>query len=361
MPENPPAASRAWRPPVLLALLLVAAGLLAVDQRPTDAAPVVASHARDTAHRWSGYRIPRNGHADGGWMGGYKVGDTPVFVVTPTRRPNRRGYEVAQVVADLDKSRGASRRATARAAWVLSKYGGYRDARQAAAVDAAVYHLLVGGRWRIDHHRGAARIRHSGDPASVRRFARIMLGQSRKFAGDYQVTVTATGADVGGTIEATVTVTARHDRPAAGLPVTVSAPGAATVQAVTGDDGRAVARFPATQQGWQDVTASVGQVPEHRLYLREPVKRGQAAAAEGGVRRTVDASVLTAGAGAAGAVLAGHSGQPGRRGSGRRHGDDRRRRQPAPGDVRPVRAVPVRVRGRLLRLAGRHHDRDRDR
>ena len=294
MPENPPAASRAWRPPVLLALLLVAAGLLAVDQRSADATPVVASYARDTAHRWSGYRIPTNGHADGGWIGGYRVGDTPVFVVTPTRRPNRRGYEAAQVVADLDGSRGASRRATAQAAWVLSKYGGYRDARQAAAVDAAVYHLLVGGRWRIDHHRGAARIRHSGDPASVRRFARIMLGQSRKFAGAYQVTVTATSADVGGTIEATVTVTAGHDRPAAGLPVAVSAPGAATVQAVTGDDGRAVAHFPATQQGWQDVTASVGEVPEHRLYLRRPVKRGQATAAEGGVRRTVDASVLAA-------------------------------------------------------------------
>ena len=58
MPENPPAASRAWRPPVLLALLLVAAGLLAVDQRSADATPVVASYARDTAHRWSGYRIP---------------------------------------------------------------------------------------------------------------------------------------------------------------------------------------------------------------------------------------------------------------------------------------------------------------
>ena len=189
---------------MLLALLLVAAGLLAVDQRSADATPVVASYAQDKAHRWSGYRIPRNGHADGGWMGGYQVGDTPVFVVTPTRRPNRRGYEATQVVADLDKSRGASRRATARAAWVLSKYGGYRDALQAAAVDAVVYHLLVGGRWRIDHHRGAARIRHSGDPASVRRYARIMLDQSRKFAGVYRVTVTATSADVGGTIEATV-------------------------------------------------------------------------------------------------------------------------------------------------------------
>jgi hypothetical protein len=294
MPENPRTAPRAWRPPLLLALLLVAAGLLAVDQRSADATPVVASYAPDTAHRWSGYRIPPNGHADGGWMGGYKIGDTPIFVVTPTKRPNRRGYQATQVVGNLDQSRGASRRATSRAAWVLSKYGGYRDARQAAAVDAVVYHLLVGGRWRIDHHRGAARIRHSGDPATVRSYAKVMLEQSRKLAGIYRVTVTATSADVGGTIEATVNVTARHDRPAAGLPVAVSAPGAATVNAVTGDNGRAVAHFPATQQGWQDITASVGQVPEHRLYLRRPVKRGQAAAAKGGVRRTVDASVLTA-------------------------------------------------------------------
>ena len=106
---------------------------------------------------------------------------------------------------------------------MLSKYGGYRDALQAAAVDAVVYHLLVGGRWRIGHARGAARIRHCSDPASVRRFARIMLDQARKFAGVYGVTVSATSADVGGTIEATVTVTGGHDRPAAGLPVTLSA------------------------------------------------------------------------------------------------------------------------------------------
>ena len=228
-------------------------------------------------------------------MGGYKIGDTPVFVVTPTRHPNRRGYEPTQVVADLDKSRGASRRATARAAWVLSKYGGYRgrSRRLPPSTPSSITCWLAagGGSVTIAERPGSGT---AATRPSVRRYARIMLEQSRKFAGVYRVTVTATSADVGGTIEATVNVTARHDRPAAGLPVAVSAPGAATVHAVTGDDGRAVARFPATQQGWQDVTASVGQVPEHRLYLRRPVKRGQAAAAEGGVRRTVDASVLAA-------------------------------------------------------------------
>ena len=105
----------------------------------------------------------------------------------------------------------------------------------------------------------------------------------------------------------------------------------------------------------------MGQVPEHRLYLRMPVKRGQATAAEGGVRRTVDASVLAAvrgpqtmslqatpeilvvgGQAAVTATIAGDG-------------------SPRAGDGRPVRAVPVRVRGRLLRLAGRHDDHDRDR
>ena len=293
MIENTRAASHVRRPSLLLALLLVTAGLLAVD-RAADATPVAASYAGEKAHRWTGYRIPRNGHADGGWVGGYQVGDTPVFVVTPTKRPNRKGYEAAHEVANLDKARGPSRVATARAAWVLSKYGGYRDALQAAAVDAVVYHLLVGGRWRIGHARGAARIRHCSDPASVRRFARIMLDQARKFAGVYRVTVSATSADVGGTIEATVRVTGGHDRPAAGLPVSVSVPGLAPADGVTGDDGRTVARFPASQRGWHEVTASVGEVPEHHLLVREPVKRAQAAAAEGGVRRTVTATTLAA-------------------------------------------------------------------
>ena len=286
-------ASHLRGPSLFVALLLVTAGLLIVT-RAADAAPVAASYAGEKAQRWSGYRIPPNGNADGRWMGGYLVGDTPVFVVTPTKRPNRKGYAAAHGVADFRESRGPSRGATARAAWVLSKYGGYRDALQAAAVDAVVYHLLVGGRWRIGRARGAARIRHCSDPASVRRFARIMLDQSHKFAGAYRATMSATSADVGGTIEATVTVTGGHDRPAAGLPVTLSMPGLAPVEGVTGDDGRAVARFPASQRGWHEVTASVGEVPEHHLLVREPVKRAQAAAAEGGVRRTVTASTLAA-------------------------------------------------------------------
>ncbi|MDH2414735.1 hypothetical protein [Nocardioides sp. CER19] len=265
---------------LLVTLLLGAVPLVAV---PT----VVAGSSPHSAARWAGYPIPRTGLAAGGWIGGYRIGHTPIFLVTPTRLPNRTGYQRARLVDDLDGRRGATRAETKRAAWILSKYGGYRDAAQAAAVDASVYALLVGGRWRINGAQGSRRIDRAGDPSTVRRFARIMLNQSRRHAGQYRARVAATNADAGGTTEATVTVTDGHGRPAAGLPVTVAATGAAPVRAVTGDNGRAVARFAAPRPGWRRITATVGQVPEHRLHLRLPIRSRQAAAAEGGVRRTL--------------------------------------------------------------------------
>ena len=52
---------------------------------------------------------------------------------------------------------------------------------------------------------------------------------------------------------------------------------------VTGDDGRAMARFVANVRGWQDVTASISQVPDHRLHLLPAERDSQASAAQGGV------------------------------------------------------------------------------
>src|SRR5690349_1633464 len=106
---------------LLLVTLLLGAGALV-------AAPTLA--AGSTSHgaaRWVGYRIPHTGEAAGGWIGGYRIGDTPIFLVTPTRAPNRQGYQRPRVVRDLDGRHGATRAATKRAAWILSKYGGYRD------------------------------------------------------------------------------------------------------------------------------------------------------------------------------------------------------------------------------------------
>ena len=253
-----------------------------------------ATYAEPAPHHWAGYRIPVNGHADGGWIGGWQVGKKHVFVVTPRALPNRAGFNRSRPVADLRGTHGPTRRETRRAAWVLSKYGGYRDATQAAAVDASVYHLLAGGRWKITHARGARRIRLAGSSSLVHRFARIMLRQSRRSAGVYTARVRATNADVGGTITATVRVRDGHGRPAAGLPVTLRSARGKPVTRVTGGDGRAMARFPAPVRGWQKVTARVRQVPDHRIHLRTPVRPRQATAAAGGSRRTVVARTRAA-------------------------------------------------------------------
>ena len=121
-----------------------------------------------------------------------------------------------------------------------------------------------------------------------------MLRQSRRSAGAYEATVTATGADVGGTVAASVIVTDGRGHPVSGLPVTLTMSGERSVEAVTGDNGRAVARFAAGARGWRDVTATVTQVPEHRLLVRSPVRRRQATAAEAGVRRTLVATTRAA-------------------------------------------------------------------
>lgn len=274
----------------VLAAVLAAATLVAL---PT----VNAAGADDRAERWAGYRIPQTGRAAGGWIGGYRVGRTPVFVITPERRPNRAGFRAVNPTTDLQGRRGPTRRETQRAAWILSKYGGYKDAEQAAAVDAAVVHLLGDRAWRLGGSRGAARVRATGDPATVRRFVRLMLRASRASAGRYGATVMASTADVGGVTSVTVRVIDGHGGPVAGLPVTVtspdggaSQPDAGPVDAVTGDDGRAVVRLAAPLAGWRTVVAHVRQVPEHRLRVRGADRSGQAAAAEGGVRRTVVAS-----------------------------------------------------------------------
>lgn len=282
---------------VILALLLIALA-------PATPAPGATSDsgAGDHARRWAGFRIPATGHADGGWIGGYRIGKTPVFVTTPRKRPNRSGFRPARATTNLSGSAGATAKETARAAWILSKYGGYRDDVQAAAVDAAVLHLLAGKTWRITGNgRGAQRIRQARDSATVLRFARLMLRASRVSAGVYHAKVTATAADVGGITSVTVAVTDGRGRPVAGLPVSVTSPeggpavaSGGPVKAVTGDDGRALARLAAPFAGWRTVTARIGQVPEHRLIVRAPDRKRQAAVAEGGVRRTLSVSTPAA-------------------------------------------------------------------
>lgn len=286
----------------LLATFLAAVLATALTLSTLVALPApLATSADDRAERWAGFRIPSTGRAAGGWIGGYRLEGTPVFVITPGRRPNRAGFRAANATSDLRGSKGPSTAATQRAAWILSKYGGHKDAVQAAAVDAAVLHLLGGRAWQLGARRGAARVRASGDPATVRRYVRLMLRGSRASAGPYAVAVEPSTADVGGVTAVTVRVTDGHGGPVAGLPVSVTSPDGGTsqpvagpIEAVTGDDGRALVRLAAPLAGWRTVVAEVGQVPLHWLRVRRADRERQASAAEGGVRRTIAASARVA-------------------------------------------------------------------
>ena len=97
-------------------IALVSATVLAIAVLVAVATPQAAG-ADDRAERWAGYRIPATGRAAGGWIGGYRIGRTPVFVITPDRRPNRGGFRRADPTDDLAGRKGASRRETRRAAW----------------------------------------------------------------------------------------------------------------------------------------------------------------------------------------------------------------------------------------------------
>ena len=176
-----------------------------------------------------------------------------------------------------------------------------------------------------------------------------MLRQAARSAGAYGVAIRSTGADVGGTVTGAVTVTDGKGEPTAGLPVTFTSSGAGSVAAVTGDDGVALARFPAPVAGWQQITATVSQVPEHRLHLLAPKRRHQATAAVGGVRRTLTASTSAPVRGPQALSLkASADDHPGRR-QDRRHRDRGGRRHPAHGHRVVARALHGGLRRELRR------------
>ena len=261
----------------LVALILGAGGLSVVPVGTASSAlgDTAPSHwagigSRATARpTGAGWRVPGQGR--------------PGLHHHTRARPNTRGYTSSSVVGNYrDSEVRLAARPPARP--------GSSPSTAATATQPRpppwTRRLPPPGRRAVAHHGSArrpacppgraSRARCAGSPGSARR-------QAAKSAGVYGVAITSTGADVGGTVTGTVTVTTGGGNPASGLPVTFTSPGADPVGAVTGDDGVALARFPAPASGWQRITATVSQVPEHRLHLLAPKRRHQATAAKGGV------------------------------------------------------------------------------
>jgi uncharacterized protein (DUF2147 family) len=238
----------------LLSLALLA-GLLLV---PTSA------HAASTP--WSGFTIASNGLADGDFMGARLTDGKPTYRIDPDKSPRTTAY------GDLHLASSADRKHQ-RAAWILSKFGARHAARQAAAVDLATYALLAGV--GVHSTRASARLKPIPDATAhrIRTLAASLLAKSKLRAGPYFLTVTPIPGNVGGHLRIRAAVATAGGRPVAGLPVVVALKGQAAAFK-TSAKGEVTARFPATSVGWQTATVTVTKVPESRLAIRKPARKG---------------------------------------------------------------------------------------
>lgn len=245
---------------------------------------------------WSGFRIDTNERAGGSWLGARKVGSRPgrvVYRIDPaaTARPN--GFaELSRVttVPGPGAKRAAGRRATARAAWIISKYGSLRYEIQSAAVDAAVLHLLAGPDYSLNGKAGKARLRDTGLAEDIRRFAAIMLHDSIRGSGPYELIVQQLGESaVGDPVRLGVQVVVeRSGVPLTSVPVAVRVGRGPWQDAgETDDQGLVTFGFVGKTAGPQQVTARVLRVPEHRLLLMEPRRSSASRVAVAGRKHAV--------------------------------------------------------------------------
>ena len=230
---------------------------------------------------WAGYRIDRTGKASGGWIGARRRGrEGPIiYRVDPAASARSTGYHDGRWVHRLrgkgPHRSGAGRKATSRAAWIVSKYGTYRYDVQSAAVDAALLHLLARHRWTLRGALGAPRIRQSDEPTLVRKFARIMLDDSRRLAGPYTVRVRQKNvAVIGDPVQLAIrVVVARNGRPLPFVPVRVRTPDGTTDAGTTGEDGRVGVTYEEPVAGATSIEIRVARVPETRLRVLAPRRK----------------------------------------------------------------------------------------
>jgi hypothetical protein len=254
--------------------------------------PAVTSSASTADKGAIGYHLRLDGTAAGGWLGARKIWPRLVYRLDPgAHRSRTPGFGPAWRAGVLHGSGPVTvtRRATARAAYLLSAYGTRRDHRaQNAAVEIALDQLLVGGRYGRHGTRTLARLRQTADAAEIGYLADYMLADSLDFAGPYRVAIGETGATLGGVAQVRVRVTSTvSGRPFATLPVVVRVPGLGPQVRETDADGRVAVSWQADRSGLLDVAVTVREVPESRLLVRRPTRLGASRIAIAGVKRAL--------------------------------------------------------------------------
>jgi hypothetical protein len=236
-----------------------------------------------------GFRISLSHHADGAWVGRYRVGHRIGYRTQPRKSNAESGYGPAHRVSHVPGSRRA---ATRRAAWVLSTYGGTPDRTTAAAVDVAVHALLSRGTWRVGTAYTARRTNATGEGRVIRAFATIMLRQSKHRHGPYRTKLKARRVPAGN--QTTVRVKVHNRRGLGpvitsqqrGLAVDIHYPGAGTKTVFLNNHGVGRVFFRAAA-GKTRITAAVHAVPDHALFLRRPHNKAASRVALAGHHRTL--------------------------------------------------------------------------
>lgn len=257
-------------------------------------APPAAAATADAP--WSGYRLATDGTAAGGWIGGRKASRRVVYRIDPAKKPRTSGFGTVHAIGRLTGSgpRTVTAGATARAAWIVGKYGSYRYAVQNAAVDAALYHLLYGGAYSVGERKFRRRTGATPYPAQVRSFAETMLRDSDRYAGPYRIRVSAPRVVLGSSQKVSVRVTSTRSGAAIpNLPVRIVYPGKTAKLGTTNSRGTASAWFTADVAGPRAVRATVRELPETRLWVRRASTRGASRVVLANIktRRTVSGTV----------------------------------------------------------------------
>lgn len=245
---------------------------------------ITASPAEATT-RWSGFSINGGRTADSRWIGAYTAGGNRLYQFQPAARHNTRGYR--DIVIRKDLGSRATAWETQRAAWILSKYGSYKNAVQQAAVDAATYSLAYGGGMTYNRSRGYQRIRQTGRNAStILAWTKQMLQESSKHAGRPKLTVSAPSTTVGAYVTAVATVVDGRGNPMPRVTVRVAFDGQ-RITGTTNSAGQVKVQFPATEGGTRTITARAYRLPAPHVYVARSRVSNQASAVIGGRRITL--------------------------------------------------------------------------
>lgn len=267
---------RAWHRSVVVCVSTVVLALV-VAALPAQARS--AARAAPPDQPWSGYVVDTGDRAADAFIGARRLqgrANQVVYRIDPAADARPGGFGPFRRVARLG---GTGQRASAtpavaaRAAWIVGKFGDFRLAVQNAAVDAALLHLLVGGRYRLTGPAGAQRIRATGAGRQVRAFAQTMVRDSARQAGPYRLSGSqAARAAVGQAVPVRLALAVvRSGRAVGGLPLQVRSPGGAwRTLGRTDDAGRLTGSVPGLGAGPQRLQVRAVRVPDTRLRVATP-------------------------------------------------------------------------------------------